>query len=130
MFYHANFAQYIRFVGYVFRILKEEIIRLALIYINLKLIFQTIQGQSGILYQCLNIPYTQQPSRNHSKHWHPKFKWLRQKKFIKVDLPNFQEKEKEISQEERNRRMKERGVLPARPWSERPILLSAVSGSI
>lgn len=75
----------------------------------------------------MNIPFNNQPCRNHSKHWSPRFKWLRGKKVIHVDLPNYQEKEEEIAQEERNRRMKERGVLPARPWTERPIILSAVS---
>ncbi|XP_031635673.1 probable 39S ribosomal protein L45, mitochondrial [Contarinia nasturtii] len=87
-----------------------------------------LRAQSGVLSQCLNIPYNQQPSRNHSKHWNPKFKWLRAKKFIKVDLPNFHEKENEISKEERNRRMKERGAKPARPWQERPIVLACTSG--
>lgn len=74
----------------------------------------------------MNIPYNQQPSRNIRKHWNPKFKWLRTKKVIKVDLPNFQEKEHEISEEEKNRRMKEKGVMPARPWTERPIIISSV----
>lgn len=75
----------------------------------------------------MNIPYDQQPSRNHSKHWNPKFKWLRTKKVIKVDLPNFQEKDHEVSEEEKNRRMRERGAMPPRPWQERPMLLSSVS---
>lgn len=75
----------------------------------------------------MNIPYNKQPSRDHSKHWNPKFKWLRTKKVIHIDLPNFQEKEESVAQEERNRRLKERGVMPARPWSERPIILSSVS---
>lgn len=44
-----------------------------------------------------------------------------------VDLPNYLEKEDEVSEEERNRRMRERGVKPARPWNERPIILSSVS---
>lgn len=74
----------------------------------------------------MNVPFNKQPCRDHSKHWHPKFKWLRGKKVVHVDLPNFQEKEEEIPQEEKNRRMKERGVLPARPWIERPVILSAV----
>lgn len=75
----------------------------------------------------MNLPYRQQPSRDHSKHWNPKFKWLRAKKVIKVDLPNYQENEEELSDEEKNRRMKERGIVPARPWSERPIILASVS---
>lgn len=82
-----------------------------------------LKAQSGILYQFLNI---KQPSRNHSKHWSPKFKWLRGKKVIKVDLPNFHEKEDELNEEVKKQRMKERGVMPPRPWTERPIILASV----
>lgn len=79
-----------------------------------------------MLFQCMNIPYNQQPNRNIRKHWNPKFKWLRTKKVIKVDLPNFQEKDEEVSREEQNRRLREKGVMPARQWTERPILISSV----
>lgn len=75
----------------------------------------------------MNIPYNHQSNRSHSKHWNPKFKWLRAKKFIKVELPKFHEKEDEITEEEKKRRLKERGVMPTRTWQERPIILSAVS---
>ncbi|XP_055302170.1 probable 39S ribosomal protein L45, mitochondrial [Sitodiplosis mosellana] len=86
-----------------------------------------LKVQTGVLYQCLNLPLNYQSSRNHSKHWNPKFKWLRAKKFVKVDLPNFHENEHALSEDEKKRKMKERGIMPARPWSERPIILSATS---
>lgn len=92
-----------------------------------KIQFFFFQAHSPLLYQCINIPNNQQPNRGIKKHWNPKFKWLRQKKVIKVELPNFHEKDEEISEDEKKRRMKERGFQPARPWTERPFVLSAVS---
>lgn len=62
-----------------------------------------------------------------AKHWHPKFKWLRKKKVVKVDLPNFHEKDDVNTKEETKRRMRERGVMPPRPWMERSFYLSSVS---
>lgn len=91
--------------------------------------FYNFQAQKGALLQCLNIPDGQQPNRGIKKHWNPKFKWLRTKKVIKVDLPNFHEKEDEIPEEEQKKRLKERGLMPARPWSEKPFTLAAVSNS-
>lgn len=84
--------------------------------------------QSGILSQCLNVINYEQPHR--MKHWNPKFKWLRSKKVIKFDLPNLQEKPNEVPPEEMKRRMKERGVMPPRPWIERPFGMSTVSNLI
>lgn len=55
-----------------------------------------------------------QQNRSIQKHWNPKFKWLRTKKFMKVDLPNYQEKNEDLTQEEQKRRLKERGVTFAR----------------
>lgn len=43
-----------------------------------------------------------------------------------MDLPNFHENEQQLTDEQKKRKMKERGVMPARPWTERPIILSAV----
>lgn len=62
-----------------------------------------------------------------AKHWNPKFKWLRRQKVIKVELPNYHEKQEDISEQEKKRRMKERGVKPPRPWIERPFTMSTVS---
>lgn len=83
--------------------------------------------QHGILSNAagVNINYDQQ--RGIRKHWKPEFKWLRTKKVVKFDLPNFHEKSGDVSVEERNRRMREKGIMPARPWVERPFALSCVS---
>lgn len=61
-----------------------------------------------------------------SKHWNPKFKRLRTLKVIKVELPDFQEKPGDITPEEGRSRMKERGILPPRPWNERAFVMSTV----
>lgn len=63
----------------------------------------------------------------HTKHWAPKFKKLRREKVIKIDIPNLNEKTDEMDQDEITSRMKERGILPPRPWMERPFILSATS---
>lgn len=60
-----------------------------------------------------------------SKHWVPKWKQLRKEKVIKVDLPNFNEKVSEMSPNKIRQRMKEMGVLPPRPWMERPFHVSS-----
>lgn len=122
-------SQYSRLLGYV--MIKNRFPSLHQISPRNNNIFQFVfqripQLHNGVLFQCMNIPYNQQPNRSIQKHWNPKFKWLRTKKVIHVDLPNFQENEDELSKEERNRRLKEKGVMPARPWTERPILISSV----
>ncbi|XP_069673996.1 large ribosomal subunit protein mL45 [Periplaneta americana] len=68
--------------------------------------------------------------RRHSKHWNPKFKWLRKKKVIKVDLPDFEDKRDaaDLTQEEVRAKMKEKGLQPPRPWMERPFYISCTGG--
>ncbi|GBP11720.1 Probable 39S ribosomal protein L45, mitochondrial [Eumeta japonica] len=63
-----------------------------------------------------------------TKHWNPKFKRERAAKVVYVKLPNFNEDEGEISRDRMRARMKERGVLPPRPWIERPFCISSTSG--
>ncbi|XP_055378184.1 probable 39S ribosomal protein L45, mitochondrial [Condylostylus longicornis] len=63
-----------------------------------------------------------------TKHYDPKFKLLRKKKFVKVELPNFQEKKDDLTPEEIRSRLKERGLLPPRPWMERPFHISCTGG--
>ncbi|XP_067614513.1 large ribosomal subunit protein mL45 [Eurosta solidaginis] len=70
----------------------------------------------------------QQLRHRQTKHWNPKFKKLRKLKFIKMDIPNLQEKPGDLSQEEMRSRLKERGVLPPRPWLERPFHISCTGG--
>lgn len=47
-------------------------------------------------------------------------------KFAKVDIPNFHEKDDVKTPQETKRRMRERGVMPPRPWNERPYTLASV----
>lgn len=62
--------------------------------------------QKDALFQCLAVLNNHQPNRDHSKHTKPEFKWLRGKKFQKIDIPNFQENANEIPAEEKKRRLK------------------------
>lgn len=70
----------------------------------------------------------QQIRERHTKHWSPKWKNLRAKKVVRVELPNFQEKPSELSQEEMKSRMKEKGLLPPRHWMERPFFIACTGG--
>lgn len=63
-----------------------------------------------------------------AKHWDPKFKRLRHLKVIKVELPRFNEDPSEVSPDEIRSRMKEKGVVPPRPWMERPIHIACTGG--
>lgn len=64
-----------------------------------------------------------------SKHWNPKFKKLRKQKFLKFPLPDFNEDTNALPPEKVRQKMKERGVLPPRPWMERPFYISATGGT-
>lgn len=64
------------------------------------------------------------------KHWDPKFKFLRTKKVIPVDLPDYQKKEKtmdEMTPEELRTKYKTLGLQPPRPWRERYYFISCSS---
>lgn len=60
-----------------------------------------------------------------SKHWIPKFKKLRAQKVLKVDLPDPNEDIDSMAPEKMRQKMKERGIVPPRPWMERPFYISA-----
>ncbi|XP_043194045.1 probable 39S ribosomal protein L45, mitochondrial [Amphibalanus amphitrite] len=64
------------------------------------------------------------------KHWNPKFRVLRGKKIIKVELPNFNEDEeaKQLSPDEIRKKLKEKGMLPPRPWQERTMSIGCTGG--
>lgn len=67
-----------------------------------------------------------QPGRTTTtKHYNPKFKKERKGKFLKVELPNFSEDTSNMTPEKIRQKMKERGLLPPRPWMERPFYISA-----
>nr|SVE74437.1 EOG090X0DDP [Daphnia barbata] len=80
-----------------------------------------------------NIPSASagiQVRERHTKHWAPAFKKLRRLKVQKVKLPNYREQDdtSELTPDQIRARMKEQGILPSRPWMERPITISATSG--
>ncbi len=63
-----------------------------------------------------------------SKHWDPKWKKLRKEKVIKVDLSQFEKKSDDLSPDEKRTKMKERGILPQKPWMEKPVYISCTAG--
>uniref|UniRef100_A0A2M3Z773 Large ribosomal subunit protein mL45 n=1 Tax=Anopheles braziliensis TaxID=58242 RepID=A0A2M3Z773_9DIPT len=88
---------------------------------------------TGLLAPCLQngsiINQQQQQVRHRrTKHWDPKWKRLRKAKFIKIDIPNLNERPEDLTQEQIKTRMKERGILPPRPWLERPFYISCTGG--
>lgn len=88
-----------------------------------------VKSGVGILMPGLqNVLQIQQVRHRQTKHWKPEFKRLRRQKFIKLDIPNLREKPQDFSKEEMRTRMKERGVLPPRPWMERPFHISCTGG--
>lgn len=66
------------------------------------------------------------------KHYIEKFKKDRRNKFIKVELPDPNEKNDDVdsmSPEEIRAKMKEKGIKPVRPWQERPVYISSTTGT-
>lgn len=63
-----------------------------------------------------------------TKHWDPKWKLLRKLKVIKVDMPKFNEKFEDMSEEEIRSKLKEQGLLPPRPWVEKQFFISCTGG--
>ncbi|XP_055545365.1 probable 39S ribosomal protein L45, mitochondrial [Wyeomyia smithii] len=87
--------------------------------------------QTGLLVPGLqNMLALQQQQVRHrrTKHWDPKWKRLRKAKYVKVDIPNLNERAEDLSNEQMKTRMKERGLLPPRPWLERPFHISCTGG--
>ncbi|XP_053695632.1 probable 39S ribosomal protein L45, mitochondrial [Sabethes cyaneus] len=87
--------------------------------------------QVGLLAAGLqNIFAMQQQQVRHrrTKHWDPRWKKLRKAKVVKIDIPNLNERVEDLSQEQMKTRMKERGILPPRPWLERPFHISCTGG--
>ncbi|XP_047511304.1 probable 39S ribosomal protein L45, mitochondrial [Pieris napi] len=63
-----------------------------------------------------------------SKHYNPKFKKLRKEKFLKINLHDYNEDIDNLPEEKVRQKMKERGLLPTRPWNDRPFYVSATGG--
>ncbi|KAK9891091.1 hypothetical protein WA026_013412 [Henosepilachna vigintioctopunctata] len=64
----------------------------------------------------------------HHKHWDPKFKWLRRAKVMKLELPKFNEDPDSFSEEEVRSRLKAKGLLPPRPYTEKQFFISNTGG--
>ncbi|KAK8394776.1 hypothetical protein O3P69_005927 [Scylla paramamosain] len=65
------------------------------------------------------------------KHYIEKFKKDRKQKFIKVNLPDPNEKDDydSMTPEEIRAKMKEKGIKPVRPWQERPVCISSTTST-
>lgn len=78
--------------------------------------------------ESLSLLGSQQIRNRTAKHWNPKFKRLRKLKFIKIELPKFNEKPTDMSKDELKAALKKRGIIPPRPWMERPFHISSTGG--
>lgn len=58
----------------------------------------------------------------------PKWKKLRIQKVVEIELPKMNEKIEDFTEEQRRSRMKERGILPPRPWMERQFYIACTGG--
>ncbi|RZC33397.1 Tim44 domain containing protein [Asbolus verrucosus] len=76
----------------------------------------------------LLVPLASRRNR-HTKHFDPKWKRLRREKVMKVELPNFREKFEDLTEEEIRSKLKEQGLLPPRPWNEKPFFLTSTGGT-
>lgn len=47
---------------------------------------------------------------------------------MKVDLPNYNEKPEDFTEEQMRTRLKEQGLLPPRPWIERQFFIHSTGG--
>jgi large subunit ribosomal protein L45 len=71
----------------------------------------------------------QQYRHRRTKHWDPKWKKLRAVKVVKIELPSMNEKMEDLTQEEIRTKMKQRGLLPPRPYMERQFYVSSTGGT-
>lgn len=64
------------------------------------------------------------------KHYDPKFRRERGRKVLKVDLPDFDEirENEKLSVEEIRQKLKEKGIVPRRKWTEKPMCVSCTGG--
>ncbi|KAG6464651.1 probable 39S ribosomal protein L45, mitochondrial [Manduca sexta] len=88
----------------------------------------SILSKFGSLRLTPALVCNQQCRTTTSKHYNPKFKKERAAKFLKIELPDFNEDASKFSREKLRQKMKERGILPPRHWMERPFYISATGG--
>ncbi|CAH2005872.1 unnamed protein product [Acanthoscelides obtectus] len=77
------------------------------------------ESSVGFLAPLSNATNTQLVRHRHTKHWNPKWKLFRRLKVLKVDLPDYNEKVEDLTEEQVRERLKKNGLLPPRPWNER-----------
>ncbi|GBO05100.1 putative 39S ribosomal protein L45, mitochondrial [Araneus ventricosus] len=77
------------------------------------------------------LPHIFQQRGKH-KHFNPKFRKERGEKILKIKLPDFDEqrRDEKLSLEEIRSKMKEKGIVPPREWSEKPIFVSCTANVI
>ncbi|XP_018575659.1 probable 39S ribosomal protein L45, mitochondrial [Anoplophora glabripennis] len=83
---------------------------------------------AGLLAPLTNSSSIQIVRHRRTKHWNPKWKLFRRLKVMKVDLPKFNEKPEDLSEEQIRTRLKEQGLLPPRPWVERQFFIHSTGG--
>lgn len=83
---------------------------------------------TGLLASLTNNTSVQIVRHRRTKHWNPKWKLFRRLKVMKVDLPKFNEKVEELSEEQIRTKLKEQGLLPPRPWMERQFFIHSTGG--
>ncbi|KAF5299104.1 hypothetical protein FQR65_LT09462 [Abscondita terminalis] len=80
---------------------------------------------TGFLKPCVTCANFELVRHRRTKHYDPKFKFLRSLKFIKIKLPDFNETNNNLTEEEMRAKLKERGLLPRRPWVEHQYFISS-----
>lgn len=84
---------------------------------------------NGFTIPAISAVYTYQQVRyRRTKHWDPKWKPLRRLKVAEIELPKYNEKYEELTEEEMRSKLKEQGLLPPRPWMERQFYISSTGG--
>ncbi|KOC65083.1 putative 39S ribosomal protein L45, mitochondrial [Habropoda laboriosa] len=61
------------------------------------------------------------------KHYNPKFRKERGQKFIKIELPDLEENNDDLSEDVVRTKFKKFGIYPQRNWNERPVFVNCTS---
>lgn len=99
---------------------------LKLKYLLVLLLIKRVFVVQVVSLRLVPVAVLTQPSRTTTtKHYNPKYKKMRAQKYMKFELPDFSENAQDMSQEKMRQKMKERGLIPPRPWIERAFYISA-----
>ncbi|KAJ8967914.1 hypothetical protein NQ317_018835 [Molorchus minor] len=83
------------------------------------------ESAPGFLAPTTSNANTQLVRHRRIKHWNPKWKKLRRLKVMKVELPKFNEKPEDMTEEQIRSELKKQGLLPPRPWIERQYTINS-----